>query len=92
MPVPPPQDRKPYHTHKGGNMELVVLDSGHYCRTPSSCVEENDQVEWLERTLAAITAPVRMTTYHVPLYPSELTTSHLLLLVGCRADLDRLHV
>ena len=34
--VPQPSERKPYHTHRGGNFELIVLDSGHYFRTPTS--------------------------------------------------------
>ena len=68
-PVPSPQDRKPYHTHRGGNFELIVLDSGHYCRTPNSCLEENDQTAWLQKTLTATEAPVRLVTYHVPLFP-----------------------
>jgi hypothetical protein len=49
--------------------EQVVLDSGHFCRTPESCVNENDQVEWLDNTLARLpqAAAFKLACYHVPL-------------------------
>jgi hypothetical protein len=68
--VPAPHERLPYHLHKGGNFALVVLDSGHYCRTPSTCLEEGDQVRWLDNSLAAVSdVAFKLACYHVPLYP-----------------------
>ena len=77
--VPAPDQRVPYHVHTGGNMGLVVLDSGHFCRTPESCVKDNDQVEWLDTALANLppAAAFKLACYHVPLCASHNDASRL---------------
>lgn len=62
-----PQGGSPYFARKfGPDLLFLVLDSGH------TVPQDGAQLEWLKATLEEnASVPVKIATYHVPLYPSH---------------------